>query len=160
MAELALAPEAETSIADALSELDMIIADPANYGQAIAQPLKAIRATVAAQHRMFVDGSLMFQAAMEAAKRPIADEDLAKMRVAAANGIYQGAQQFAYTMIEEAIEVAFKKWLWVASASAAGGAILILACGIGLGWLWWGPDSCGPQPKGGYACYRWVTLPS
>ena len=153
--QLALASEADAGIGEALAEMDRIIANADHYGSAILEPMKVQRALAQAQYRMFVDGSLLFQKAVDSAKRPISDEDLAVLLKATTAAFKAGAQQFAY----DTILAAAKRLILVASASAAGAAILLLAAGIGIGWYLWSPMHCEEQ-HGGLVCYFWAKPPT
>jgi hypothetical protein len=74
-----------------------------------------LRTHLQAEHRLFVDGALTINAAVEAAKRPINEDDLHRIERASSQGALQGAHHHAVWFVAEQ---ARKPWRLLASAPA------------------------------------------
>ena len=92
---LALAPELDGTIQEAIAELDRSIMEAKLTDDPLRLPLSALASFLRAQQRLYVDATLTVGQQIEAAKRPIAEEDIRRITQAAASGASQHAMYLA-----------------------------------------------------------------
>ena len=159
-----LAPETEVTVREALAALDQIIADAP--GDPIRYPLMVLRTHLEAEHRLFVDGALTINAAVEAAKRPINEDDLHRIERASSQGAVQGAHHHAVAFVAEQARKRLYEYVSI--------GIVAIIVAFGGGWLTCyltrdppvafagvraGADVCDAPKPDGRLCHIPIWLP-
>ena len=82
---IALAPETDATVQNAIAAIDEVIAEAEHYGNAIQYPLKVMRVHMQAQQRLLVDATLTIGAAAERAANPMTKDQISLLAYEMAN---------------------------------------------------------------------------
>ena len=126
----ALSAETDAAIAEALGSLERDIRTARATNDPLAQPLKALAATVGALHRLFADGTLALQEAQR--HTPILTPDAERQ-------LLDSLAQEGRKAVRDATWEAHRQMNWrLAAAVGAAVAGLMLVTGVGSYWTgWW-----------------------
>jgi hypothetical protein len=92
---ITLAPEVGDVITEARSEMERLMQMGELQNDPLRHPIAALSVHLDALHKLFVDGTLTLASQIEAAKRPVSEEDIRRLTQAAASGASQHAMYLA-----------------------------------------------------------------
>ena len=152
MSEVAkLAPETETSVRNAIAQIDEILAEAVHYGPAVVNVLSALRTSLVATHRQSVDTILTVQQAAERVRTPVTPDEMRRY-------VAEGVRVHATTITKELVRRHILAGLVL--------LVVVAAAGFGAGWLSRGDgvaQACATRGEihqgshGGQYCSIWLT---